>query len=323
MGAAMAAEGFTASGLGDDCRRASTRARRCWGRPAAAAVILVASAVPALAVDMPDACDATDPPANGKPFDVHVSGEIDTDYIYRGVTLSAHQPAVGASIEVDRGPFYFTFEPHSVKLPTNPSAELGFSGGWCKEVVKNIKVDLGVGYLYYPGEVPVGPVTSTSYAEAHASIEYNPTEILTLSAMYAYSPNYSNSGAWEHYLEGGFEVHLEQVFPKLLPKDVDWSISGTVGRSWFGTQSASLGGFPLPDYANWSLGISFEFDPFTLELTYSNTSLTKENCFVFTGDPGAAPGGAVNPVTNPMGLRSNWCGPVFVGTLTYEFSAGK
>ena len=65
------------------------------------------------------------------------------------------------------------------------------------------------------------------------------------------------------------------------------------------------------------------FDPFTLELTYSNTNLTKENCFVFTGDPGAVPGGVIDPITNPMGLRSNWCGAVFVGKFSYDFSAGK
>jgi uncharacterized protein (TIGR02001 family) len=313
-------------GVGDErsLRIGRKGPRRRWARTAAAALLLLAApAVPALAVDMPEACDAKGPPANGKLFDVTVGGEIDTDYIYRGVTLSAHQPAVGASIEVDRGPFYFTFEPHSVKLPTNPSAELGFTTGFCRQVVDNIKIDLGVGYLYYSGEIPVGPVTSTSYGEAHASVSYDPTEVLTLTAMYAYSPNYSNTGAWEHYVEGGFEIHLEKVFPKLLPKDVAWSFSGIAGRSWFGTQSADLGGFPLPDYTNWSLGLTFEFDPFTLDLTYSNTNLTKESCFVFTGDPGAAPGGVINPITNPTGLRSNWCGPVFVGTLSYSFSPGK
>jgi hypothetical protein len=88
-------------------------------------------------------------------------------------------------------------------------------------------------------------------------------------------------------------------------------------------QSASLGGFPLPSYTNWSLGISFDREPFSLSFTYSNTNLTKENCFVFTGDPNAAPGGVIDPVTNPMGLRSNWCGAVFVGSLSWEFSPGK
>jgi uncharacterized protein (TIGR02001 family) len=290
----------------------------CPRAAAAALLLLAASLVPALAADLPDACDAKEP-TNGKPFDITVGGEFDTDYIYRGVTLSARQPAVGASIEVDRGPFYFKFEPHSVKLPTNPSAELGFSGGFCKEVVSKIKIDLGVTYLYYSGEVPVGPVTSTSYGEAHATVSIEATKDLTLSAMYAYSPNYSNSGAWEHFVEGGFEIEL----PKVLPKGVEWSLSGDVGHSWFGTQSADLGGFPLPEYTYWHVGLSFTYDVFTLDLGYHNTSLTKENCFVFTGDPNAVPGGAINLITNPMGLRSNWCGPAFIGTLSFEFSPGK
>lgn len=295
---------------------------RQWRIGLAVGAMLVLASIPGRAADLPNACDATDPPAN-KPFDVYVGGEIDTDYVYRGVTLSAHQPAMGASLEVDRGSFYFKFEPHSVKLPNNPSAEIGLSGGWCKQVVDKIKIDLGVSYLYYPGEVPVGPVVSTSYAEPYATVSYDPTKLLNLSATYAYAPNYSNSGAWQHYVEGGFEIHLEKAFPKLLPKDLGWSISGAVGRSWFGTQSPALGGFPLPAYTNWWLDLSFSYDPFTLDFVYSNTNLTKENCFVFTGDPGAAPGGVIDPVKNPMGLRSSWCGAAFVGSLSYEFSPGK
>jgi uncharacterized protein (TIGR02001 family) len=324
-GAHMIGHAPSRRGFGDERRlRINRKERYCrWARTAGVALLLAAPAVPAFAGDMPDACDAKDPPANGKPFDITVGGQFATDYIYRGITLSAHQPAVSASIEVDRGPFYFKFEPSSVKLPTNPSAELGFSAGFCKEVVDKIKIDIGVAYLYYPGEMPVPPVTSTSYGEAHATLAYAAGGGLTLYGMYAYSPNYSNTGAWEHYVEGSFDFDLPKVLPKLFSKDIEWSLSGSVGRSWFGNQSADLGGFPLPAYTSWSVGISFEYDPFTLGLTYSNTNLTKENCFVFTGDPNAAPGGVINPLTNPMGLRSNWCGPAFVGTLSYEFSPGK
>jgi uncharacterized protein (TIGR02001 family) len=309
----------SAGGLG---RNVQSQFRRLRPWAAVALLLAIAPGAPALAGDLPGACDAKEPTA-GKPFDITVGGEFNSNYIYRGVTLSALQPAVGASIEIDRGPFYFTFEPHSVKLPTNPSAELGFGAGFCKEVVKNVKIDIGVSYLYYPGETPTPPVTSTSYGEAHATISIEPTTILTLAATYAYSPNYSNTGAWEHYVEGTFEIDMKKVFPRLLPKEIEWSLAGAVGHSWFGNQSADLGGFPLPAYTHWSLGISFNYDPFTLDVSYHNTNLTKENCFVFTGDPNATPGGAIDLITNPMGLRSNWCGPAFVGTLSYEFSPGK
>jgi uncharacterized protein (TIGR02001 family) len=237
-----------------------------------------------------------------------------------GATMA---PAAGLSVEVDRGPFYFTFEPHSVKLPTIPSAELGFSAGWCREVVNKIKLNLGAVYYYYANEIPAGPVTSTSYGEAQVVIAYEPTEKITFSALYGYSPNFSNTGAWGNYVEGGLEIHMEKVFPKLLPDPIEWSLLGSVGHSWYGNQSAALGGFPLPSYSNWSIGISFDRDPFSLSFTYSNTNLTKENCFVFTGDPGAAPGGVVDPVANPAGLRSNWCGAAFVGTFSFEFATTK
>src|SRR4051812_47376479 len=43
-----------------------------------------------------------------------------TDYIYRGTTLSARQPAVGAAIEAAFGMFYAGSTIASVKLPSQP-----------------------------------------------------------------------------------------------------------------------------------------------------------------------------------------------------------
>jgi hypothetical protein len=57
----------------------------------------------------------------------------------------------------------------------------------------------------------------------------------------------------------------------------------------------------------------------TLDLSYYDTNLSKEDCFVFTGDPMATPGGAVDPVSNPDGLRSRLCGATFVGALSVKF----
>ena len=292
-----------------------TRFLRLFLTANAAGLLLATSALPARAGgDLPNACDLD----STKPFDVSFGGEIATNYIYRGVTLSANQPVVSASLEIDYAPFYVRFEPSSVKLPTNPAAELGFSAGFCKKILEQVKFDVGVSYLYYAGEIPNPPVTSTSYGEAHATIQVQPVKSLTLTATYAYSPNYSNTGAWEHYVEGGFSVDL----PKVLPPDFTWSLSGGAGHSWFGPQSADLGGFPLPAYTHWYVGVAFEYkETITFDLTYHNTDLTKENCFVFTGDPTAVAGGAINLVTNPMGLRSNWCGPALVGTLSFGIAA--
>jgi len=53
-----------------------------------------------------------------------------TDYIYRGTTLSAHQPAVGATLEATLGMLYGSGTIASVKLPSQPAAEISMAGGF-------------------------------------------------------------------------------------------------------------------------------------------------------------------------------------------------
>lgn len=70
-------------------------------------------------------------------------------------------------------------------------------------------------------------------------------------------------------------------------------------------------------------GLAFRHAPLRFDLSYHDTNLTKEDCFVQTGDLAATPGGSVNPSSNPGGLRSGLCGRALVGTLSFEFEASK
>jgi hypothetical protein len=107
---------------------------------------------------------------------------------------------------------------------------------------------------------------------------------------------------------------------RLLPRDIGVSFTAGAGYSWFGRQSPVLGGFPLPDYLNWSVGVTITRKILSLDLRYLDTNLTNEKCFVFTGDPGAAPGGRVDPITNPGGLMSRWCGSAIVAKLSFSLN---
>ena len=49
----------------------------------------------------------------------------------------------------------------------------------------------------------------------------------------------------------------------------------------FGTTSL---GTQLPDYAHWRLGTVFTRGEWSLEVSYQDTNLSKESCFVLTGD---------------------------------------
>jgi uncharacterized protein (TIGR02001 family) len=218
-----------------------------------------------------------------------------TDYIYRGVTLSDRKPALGAGLEATIGSFYAGTTVTSVKLPSQPAAEVTVSSG-LRPKFGNIELDFGWTYFLYPGEIPAVP--GIDYWEVGTRADTKLTESLRIAA--------------------GLGVDLPR---NIMPQNITASITGGAGYYWFGNQSAEFGGFPLPAYFNWNTGVTLTRNVFNLDLRYYDTNLSKENCFVFTGDPHATPGGPINPVTNPEGLMSRWCGAAFVARFWFELNA--
>ena len=238
-----------------------------------------------------------------------------SDYIYRGTTLSDHGPAAGAAFEARFGSLYAGTTVATVKLPTEPVAEFTMAGG-IRPKIANIDFDLGVTYFSYPGERLPGETHGINYWEAVIRGDKSIGESIRIASGYAYSPNVSNTGAWSQYVAAGLGYDLPT---RLLPQNLGVSFTTAVGYSWFGNQAPQLGSFPLPAYLNWQAGVTFTHKAFNLDLRYYDTNLSKENCFVFTGDPNARPGGRVDPVTNPAGLVSNWCGATIVAKAWFAF----
>ena len=253
-------------------------------------------------------------PANELEFSARAG--VASDYIYRGTTLSAHGPAAGAAFETRFGPLYAGTTVATVKLPTQPAAEFTFAGG-IRPKIATIDFDFGVTYFAYPGERLPGETNGINYWEAVIRGDRPIGEQVRIAAGYAYSPNVSNTGAWSQYIAAGVGY---DVPGRSLPQNLAVSFTAAAGYSWFGNQAAQLGGFPLPAYLNWQAGVTFTHKAFNLDLRYYDTNLSKENCFVFTGDPNAQPGGRVNLVTNPDGLVSNWCGAAFVAKAWFAFN---
>jgi uncharacterized protein (TIGR02001 family) len=254
----------------------------------------------------------------GSPFEFSARGGFATDYIYRGTTLSDHRPAAGAAFEATAfGLFYAGSTIASVKLPSQPAAEITMSGG-VRPKLGNVTFDFGWTYFNYPGESPPpGTFAGIEYWEAAARADTKIGELLRVAGGFAYSPNVSNTGAWSKYTAFGLGIDVPH---RLLPSEVSVSMTSVVGYSWFGNQSVELGGFQLPAYLNWNAGVTFARKNLNLDLRYYDTNLSKENCFVFTGDPGATPGGSVDPVRNPEGLRSRWCSATFVAKFWFALN---
>jgi uncharacterized protein (TIGR02001 family) len=241
---------------------------------------------------------------------------VASDYIYRGTTLSDHGPAAGAAFETRFSALYAGTTVATVKLPTQPAAEFTFAGG-VRPKIATIDFDLGVTYFAYPGERLPGETNGINYWEAVLRGDRRIGEQVRIAAGYAYSPNVSNTGAWSQYVAAGVGY---DVPGRLLPQNLAVSFTAAAAYSWFGNQAAQLGGFPLPAYLNWQAGVTFTHKAFNLDLRYYGTNLSKENCFVFTGDPNARPGGRVDLVSNPDGLVSNWCGATFVAKAWFALN---
>ena len=288
-------------------------------RPTAQAQVAEASYVPAIGLGR-----GWSPPAEAKPTESK-DGASQTlgwsayagfvsDYIYRGTTLSDRKPAAGAGFEATFAKLYAGVAVATVQLPTEPFAEITFNGG-IRQTLGNVNFDFGVSYFAYPSERKPAPTGGINYWEAEARADTKIGESVRVAGGFAYSPNVSNTGAWGWYAASGIGYEVPQ---RLLPKeakDVTVAFTGGAGYWWFGNQSAAFGGFPLPAYLNWQAGVTFTRGMFNLDLRYYDTNLSKENCYVFTGDPGAQPGGQVNPVTNPEGLMSRWCSAAFVAKV--------
>jgi uncharacterized protein (TIGR02001 family) len=254
----------------------------------------------------------SDRSANQFGFDVRAG--FASDYMYRGTTLSDHKPAVGAAMEATFAQFYAGVSVASVKLPTQPAAEITASGG-VRQKIGDIDFDLRATYFLYPGEIST--TNGIDYWEAAIRADKRITDSVRVAGGFAYSPNVSNTGAWSWYAAAGLGYDVPS---SLLPQDIGVSFTGGAGYSWFGNQSQELGGFPLPAYLNWQVGVTFTRKIFNLDLRYYDTNLSKENCFVFTGDPNARLGGSVDPITNPEGLMSRWCSATFVAKVSFALN---
>ncbi len=118
-----------------------------------------------------------------------------SDYIYRGTTLSDRKPAVGGGIEAALAWFYAGASVASVKLPTEPVAEITATGG-VRPKIGNIDFDFGVTYFHYPGELVSGATNGIDYWEAAARADTKIGESIRIAGSFAFSPNVSNTGAW-------------------------------------------------------------------------------------------------------------------------------
>ena len=285
-------------------------------------------------------------PVETSPWDLAFGASLGSDYIFRGITQSAHHPSVSAYFEPRYNitkdvQLYIGAAGESIDFPNHAAAEIDFYGG-IRPTFGPVTFDFGGWYYWYPGGITfngLGPATTctnlfftptggcntlkgdVSFWEVYGKVTWNVNDNFVLGGNVYYSPSWLHSSAYGTYASGT----AKYTFPA-LSNGVAFYLSGEAGYYWFGTTDAFYGtpafpnGIKYPDYATWNVGIGATYKVITADLRYYDTNLSKANCNVLTGDHTANFGFGNITATNPSGLGSNWCGSTIMGKLSVDMT---
>jgi uncharacterized protein (TIGR02001 family) len=198
-------------------------------------------------------------------FFANPSGSVafTSDYVFRGITQSDERFAAQGALNFGQstGP-YLGFWGSNVDFNDGDEAtvEIDVSGGY-KWNWGPVAMDAGAVYYAYPGassnldydywegklaaSAPLGPVTFTGSAFV--------------------SPDYFAGSDTAVYLNGAASV---PVF------DTGFTANAAVGHQWIDDEAS----FGVPDYTDWTAGVSYAWEKFTFGVSYYDTNLGKADC---------------------------------------------
>jgi uncharacterized protein Gcw-chp len=310
-------------------------------------VAAVALATPALAADMK--LKAAPPPAPPSPWDLAFGAGLTSDYIFRGISQSNHNPSVNAYFEprYNVSPYlqlYAGVAGSSISFPNRAAAEIdGYAG--IRPTFGPLSLDFGGIVYWYPGgscyNGSLAPVFGTdciengylpingnvikkdlTFWEVYAKGTYALNDQVSIGGTAFYSPSVLNSGANGTYVTGGAKLTAPSA---AMPEGWGLYLSGDAGKWFLGTSDAFYctqvgvpgctapfpNGIPYKSYTTWNVGIAITKSVFTLDFRYFDTDMNKGDCNAFTSDNTARFTGDFTSI-NPGGFGSSWCGATFV-----------
>jgi uncharacterized protein (TIGR02001 family) len=286
---------------------------------------------------------APEPPA----WDVAFGSAITNDYIFRGITQSAHKPSIAVYFEprynINKDlQLYAGLGGASIDFPNRAAAEIDLYGG-IRPTFDKFAFDFGYWYYWYPGgqcfnnvtvatatcgpSLPNGNVAKADFSfwEIYGKVNYTFNDNFGVGAYVYYSPNVLNTGASGVFF-GGTAKYTFNAFAN----GVQPFISGEVGHWDLGTSDgfyaclAGCGivgpqGINYTNYTTWNVGFGWTYKVFTVDLRYVDTNLNKGDCNAFTSDH-TSPISTTAVTAINAGNPSNWCGASFVAKLSADLT---
>ncbi len=224
-----------------------------------AMALLVASAGLAWAEDEED----TDLIGVGN-FPGEFSGSVNftNEYLFRGISQTTDGvPAIQGSLDWahDSGVYIGVWA--SNVFFADASIEMDWYGGWGGTIADVLDVGLGGIYYYYPSSASA---LNYDYFEFTASAGHDWGPLYTGVAVY-YSPNYFADSGDGVYVSGDVSVPIW----KSLALNLHAGHQSIERNANFGT----------PDYADFSVGLSATILGFDTSLAWSDTDMSRTDCF--------------------------------------------
>src|ERR1700690_2469927 len=124
-------------------------------RVALSLVLAAGLASSAMAADMATKAPPAAPAPPPSPWDVAISAALMTDYNFRGITQSAHNPSTQAGFELRYNQtstmqWYAGLSGESIDFPNDAAAEIDIYGGF-RPTFDKLALDFGFWYYWYPG----------------------------------------------------------------------------------------------------------------------------------------------------------------------------
>ncbi|MHA6316440.1 TorF family putative porin [Altererythrobacter sp. CAU 1778] len=203
-----------------------------------AGALICVTASPALAQDAMNESSgppASDPVEDASGMDVSVSLSAATDYVFRGISQSAEDPAVFAAVSVNYGGFYAGAGTENVDFP-GIDQEYDLWAGYVMQLGGGTALDLGIvryGYIDSPVNI------DTVEVKAALSSALGSTGV---GVAGYWTPDYFGTD------DDGFYAEINAA----QPVSDKLRVSGALGHQWIGA-----GG----DYLTWNLGASYAVLP--------------------------------------------------------------
>jgi uncharacterized protein (TIGR02001 family) len=222
------------------------------------AASLLAAAVfagPALADGLPSRGRVASPPPESRGCATTANVGLTTDYVFRGISQSAEEPAVQGGVDFSCGRFYFGVWGSSIDFDGAASAEVDIYGGF-KHTTGPINWDFGLIYYAYAGRF----TDDLDFLELKVGASASLWKGGTVGATVFYSP------------EGQGDVGPV------------WTVEGTLAHTlpnvgmFTPTLGATLGHVDASDidfdYNYWNIGLTLGFlEKWSLDVRYWDTDI--------------------------------------------------